>query len=857
MIVRLPPPQQFSSFRLIRPLGQGAMGHVYLAENTILHRIVALKFLHAGPGDVARQRLLAEARAIARVEHPNVACLYAVHDEAGHSFLEMEYVRGRSLIEEPRPTSHQRVLQLGVGLARGLAAAHKQGVLHRDIKPGNIAIGEDDIPKLLDFGLAKLQSLEGEQPDDGASLSARASDAAYRIPSEPTPNHAAVADLDATVSAALHRVPEPQHTAAQALPSKADGRVGTPLYMAPEIWRGEPATPQSDLYSLGVVLYELCTGSVPHRGSTAEALSRKVQNEDAPPLRQGAPRIPAPLARVIERCLLREAQQRWNSAPDLCNALEAVSRRLVIQRRAVWSVLLGLPSIAALFIGGDTIVQARRTRQAVDALVALAEPRLLEARRLNRETERLQQQALAAFDEQRNEEGERIWADSRRIADQSYGAYREATRLLDAALLRDPHHTLVRQRFAESLYEQAERLDRDHKPVQRDEVLARLSGYVEYNEYSRRWQEPGRLTVSSSPSGALIEAERYEPEESGRLTIRTLGGLGQTPLQVRPLPPGSYRLRLTLAGRMPILVPLRVVRGEALVVDAPLPWANEIPDGYVFVPPGRFLFGSAVDEQVRQSFLEAVPLHSVTTAAYLIARHETTFGEWLTYLDTLPAAERAERWPRSPSNTSQGELELRTLPDGRLQLTLRPTNAQVRTALRGEPLIFPQRPAHKEVPWEQLPVVGIDYHDAVAYARWLNNSGRVPGARLCTEMEWERAARGADGRNYPHGNLLWADDANYDATYARDSHSMGPDAVGSHPASRSPFGVDDMTGNVWEWVDSSRQRGRSLLRGGAYYFDVMTVRLDNRKPIEPSLRDHRAGLRICASYPAPPIANPR
>jgi formylglycine-generating enzyme required for sulfatase activity len=149
--------------------------------------------------------------------------------------------------------------------------------------------------------------------------------------------------------------------------------------------------------------------------------------------------------------------------------------------------------------------------------------------------------------------------------------------------------------------------------------------------------------------------------------------------------------------------------------------------------------------------------------------------------------------------------------------------------------------------WRRFPVSGITLDDAKTYASWLSSTGRVVGARLCTEREWERAARGADGREFPHGDHLERDDANLDETYGKNPLAFGPDEVGSHPASRSPFGLDDACGNVFEWTQSSLVAGEHVLRGGAFYYDRTTVRTANRQAAEPSIRDANVGLRLCAS----------
>ena len=145
-----------------------------------------------------------------------------------------------------------------------------------------------------------------------------------------------------------------------------------------------------------------------------------------------------------------------------------------------------------------------------------------------------------------------------------------------------------------------------------------------------------------------------------------------------------------------------------------------------------------------------------------------------------------------------------------------------------------------------MPVVGVNVEDVRGYAAWLSSTMRVPGARLCTEREWERAARGADDRVYPHGDVLLPDDANFDATYGKKPEGFGPDEVGAHPASRSPFGLDDMAGNVWEWTRSTLADDEWVLRGGSYYYAATAEWSTNREVSEPTVRDLTVGARICA-----------
>ncbi|HEU4732591.1 MAG TPA: serine/threonine-protein kinase, partial [Kofleriaceae bacterium] len=282
------PPDEFDEFRIVRLLGAGAMGDVYLAHDLLLDRPVAVKFVR-GPGSPeARARILEEARAIARLQHPNVVAVHRVADLAGHPYLVSEYVRGRTLFELPRPMPWRHVLDIALDLTRGLAAAHRRGVLHRDVKPANAILTEEGRAKLLDFGLATI--MDGSSPEDLATAPVRATPAAGEIE--------------------------------QTRPGAEAELVGTPIYMAPEIWRGEPATRRSDLYSLGILLYELLAGKAPHRDIALTELGSAVQQRDVPRLADVTTGVEPALSAIVDRLVARDPGDRFASADALLVALE-------------------------------------------------------------------------------------------------------------------------------------------------------------------------------------------------------------------------------------------------------------------------------------------------------------------------------------------------------------------------------------------------------------------------------------------------------------------------------------------------------------------------------------------------------
>ncbi|RKH35909.1 NACHT domain-containing protein [Corallococcus praedator] len=1498
----LEPPREFEEYRLLRPLGQGAMGQVFLAQDTLLDRQVAVKFIAtpAGrlPDATARARFFQEARAIARLQHPNVVAIHRVGEVRGQPYLVSELIRGESLDRLARPVEGGLALRLGIDLARGLAAAHRRGILHRDLKPANAVLSEDGEVKLLDFGLAEWSQWtepavapEKDGTDDGAGTRSLTDDTAAQVraaqalglagaratqdlPALPTaseslaqavahatqdvlprptgtddgaqPGTRATRDFlppssmsDAAVHAAtgvtrdflpapsvsddmanagtrvtqdllpprtvsgdtapegLHstqdllplpalsgartqdgahatqgmqplptlsgaRTPEgsratqdllplpalsgartqdgvhdthgfrplpallhdtaPEASRAthaprslptvsgdtapeaaqdpRSLPAATSARgvaappatggnsslpvpaalAGTPLYMAPELWRGEPASRASDVYALGVLLYELCAGVAPHDGVPLEALGRAVEEHPPRPLADVAPALPPGLAAVVDRCLSTNPAHRFASGDALREALEALSlparvgalptgnpyrglqpfeaahrgvffgresevrdvldrlrgdafvllagdsgvgksslcragilpalaagsqsgeggpawavvsctpgrrpldslvealaplldvsaeallatveteeggalaralrRRpphapqvllfvdqleelvtfsepaqaarlseelaLVVRRAPRTRVLAtarsdcltrlvalpglgeevpralhllralsehglreavvgpvralgvrfespeleqalvtaaartegGLPllqfTLAALWeardrerglipataletLGGvegalarhaDAVVarlrpeqrprarelllelvtpegtrlrrtvaellrgpddaagrsvleglvqgrlltagegeggegvytlaheslltgwdtlrgwmgedeqrravrhrleraaaewdrlgrpvellyagrqlteasdvgtrpgrsreqdflarsrQVARRRRAVRWTAAIAAPlallgavvvtrlqaraqlesriahQLSEARSAvvaahtaDVEAQRLRTEAFAHFDalgSEHRDAAEKVWSHALEVERAAEAQALRALSALETAWGLDPGRANVRDFLADLLAERVARSALHQQPEAREQWLKRLALYDASGVRRAELSAPARLSVVTSPPGARVRLLGPKPEDA------TSPGreLGQGPVRDAGIPPGSHVLLLEAPGRAPVRAPVLLRPGETLTLDLKLPPVSAVPEGFVYVPPGRFLQGASESEYLRRNFFYAAPLHETRTDGYLIARHEVTFGDYIAFLASLSAKERALRRPGNRQSLTGVELVEES--DGRWRLELSPASAHYRVR-EGEPVRYGKRDRRAVQDWRRFPVSAISFEDAQAYVVWLDRTGQVPGARLCTEREWERAARGADGRRYPGGDGLEADDANVDRTYGREPQGFGPDEVGSHPRSRSPFGVDDLAGNVWEWTRSDVVPGHPSAQGGSWYQSDLSAHSANRDVVEPTQREALMGMRVCAT----------
>jgi serine/threonine protein kinase len=276
--------QTISHYTILEKLGEGGMGVVYKAEDTKLKRMVALKFLpqHVSASESDKARFMQEAQAAAALNHPNICTIYGIEEHdlpaggqaGGQTFIAMEFVDGQTLREKKGTVSFKQAVDIGIQLSDGLAVAHEKGIVHRDIKPENIMIRKDGIAQIMDFGLAKLRA-------SGSKIT--------RL-------------------------------------TKEGSTVGTAGYMSPEQVQGQDADHRSDIFSLGVLLYEMFTGQLPFKGVHETALAYEIVNVDPAPMSSVKPDIDPSLDAIVLECLAKEPDERTQSAKQVSVDLKRYRR---------------------------------------------------------------------------------------------------------------------------------------------------------------------------------------------------------------------------------------------------------------------------------------------------------------------------------------------------------------------------------------------------------------------------------------------------------------------------------------------------------------------------------------------------
>ncbi len=548
------------------------------------------------------------------------------------------------------------------------------------------------------------------------------------------------------------------------------------------------------------------------------------------------------------------------------------SRRAVLRQRwSRWLAALVLALAIAGSYGGLRLQTYLEDSRFIAAQLERAREALATGRSLAQGADNRREEAMALFDGRPTPStspeslpgmqglrtvAERRWSEALALRAQAQAAYVRAIQSLEKALDRERDHADTRQLIAEVTYERILLAERFHQRRERDEQVQHLEQLTDTVRQGARWrhrlQAPAELEVLTTPPGARVELQRYTDVEGTRRLepVAEAGALGPTPLRGLRLPEGSYLLSFTQPGRVPVRLPLLLTRGAREQVRLTLP--TSVPAGHVYIPPGCFLLGAAEAEDVR-TFLLSPPMHRVCLKeGFLIGQREVTFGDWLTYLETLPPDAPARRVLEQPRFSTTGAVTLRWRPGPGWTFSFYRSHEDVFSAKEGETFHYPGRSRRNTADWRQFPLSGVSSEDLAGYFYWLDRSGRLPGARLCGQNEWEYAARGADGRRYPHGDQLQHDDANIDTTYDRQHTAFGPDMAGAHPASMSPFGLDDMVGNAYELTRSATPEfGRIVLRGGAWYYDSFGAHLANIAVGDPTGRDAAIGVRVCASFSPP------
>jgi serine/threonine protein kinase/formylglycine-generating enzyme required for sulfatase activity len=775
----------WGGYELRECLGRGGMGEVFEAYDAKSGRLVALKTLRAEMARNAetRDRFWREAKISSQLEHPCVIPVYDMGDlPDGRPYYTMRIVRHRSLREVLPGTENgwnlKRCCAALVRICRGLAYAHARGVLHRDLKPENILLGDYDEVYLADWGIAKvLSSAEPEQALDGV-----ASD----------------------------------YTRVNISPNFAQ-TLGSPGYMSPEQARGRSVDPRSDLFSVGVILYEILTGKRPFQGATQLATLILTQEHRPTPPAEINQQCPPVLEDLCLLLLEKDANARPRTADAVANTIEAFLEGSLDQERR---------RIAAKKL----VEQARQS--------VLGYRHLSEVRR--RHTERAQQLLKDIKPWDAPEKKQPAWEleeQAKQTSTEQVKALAEAIELYSRALGHEPQNKAARRGLAELYWERAEQaiLDRDEPTRILSESMVQ-----EYDDGHFKGLLTSEATVSlrSNPTGAEVYA--YSIKEVNRVeTLTEKNFLGKTPLQEIKLKAGSYLLILKHANAAETRYPVFLARGAKHQNQVRLFTEAQVGAGFAYIPKGLVKVGGT-------SAPGALLPQEVMVDDFVIGRFPVTFREYCAYLDSQPKNEAFYRLPRYTEEEEEIPLAFRN-EAGRFVPVYKNIIKE-----SGRLFCWPANVG-------ELPVMGISWFDAVAYCRWRSNQEGVT-YQLPTEHQWEKAARGVDHRIFPWGNF-------FDPTFCKMKLSRPgnaqPETIGSFPIDESPYLVRDMAGGVSEFVadvvgevetvvaqglqesaEDVNTDGTRVVRGGAWSSAEPNCFSTSRQVVSAKIRSSSIGFRV-------------
>ena len=755
-------------YEVRKKLGAGGFGDVYVAFDTDLNREVALKMVR---GQRPSERFLDEAQVMGQLEHPHIVPLHDLGVTAnGKLYYTMRMVRGRTLggiitglkkevPEDVEKYSLTRLVQIYLQLLQAVSFAHGRGVVHRDLKPGNIMLGAHDEVQLLDWGLAKL--IGSDKTDVRTSREA---------------------------------------------PTVEGATLGTPHYMAPEqVGGGGEIDERADVYALGVILYELLTLRVPFRGTVGQILAAHECEAPKPP-RQVAPdrEVPLELERICLTALCKDPAERPRSADELYRQVQE------------WLT---------------ATVERQKRRELATVKLEEGRERLDDYRRRKAELDVLEQEAAAVRTRyhgyQPVAEKDELFATEdrlRRRRDELLEVAGEVADRLTGALEIDPEYAASRELLADYYWEQF--IDAE---MRADEPSRRY-----YEQLIRRYDDgrraaallgSGTVTLASDPPGATVVLHPLE-ERQLQLTAGPGKTLGTTPHGPFELAMGRYLVTVERDGARPLRYPLHITRSRRVEATVRLFRDEEIGAGFAHVPAGPFLAGG---DPAASSPLGRDLVH---TGDFFIAVHPVTLGEYLEYLQDLARRDPGAAMKRGPRNGEHAPTYLLRAADG---------------------VALPQWDEDGKE-WDlRRPVAGISWHDADDYCAWRSRRD-ARSYRLPTELEWEKAARGVDGRLFP-----WGDRFDPSLANMRDSRpTMGPVAVDEFPTDVSIYGVRGTAGNLREWTSTrlvtgadDHEREWCVVRGGAWFAPALYSRVATRDWFAPGEASEQYGFRLAVTPTAP------
>jgi len=750
-----PPPDAIDRFTILGELGRGGMGRVYEAYDPTLGRVVALKVLAGTRPELGHwaERFVAEARIAAQLEHPNIVPVYEMGTtEDGDPFFVMRKMEGRTLAEvlaglkrgEPEGEwTRHRLLSAFTSVCHAIAFAHRRGILHRDIKPANIMVGSYGEVHLLDWGVARV-----------------------------------LAEPWVTETRPTEAVVKPGFSGL----THAGAVVGTPGYISPEQVAGVPEAldERADVFGLGALLYEILTLERAFAGKGRIALERAVDGSvEDPRLKAPDRRIPDEMAEVCLGALEFRPADRPESAEELGRAVERFldgsGRRERARKHLDEAVELWADYVA---------VDRKRARLARE--VAALEETIEGWRSLEEKAELLAARAELAG-----------------AAPDRASLFGRALGAAERALSQDPGNPEARAFLAKAFWVRFLEAEAAGDRVRERYFSERVEAFDDGALLAAR-EGVGRLTVRSEPEGAEVLCSSFD--RAGVVWARgEERSLGTTPLVDVPVPMGSHVLRLRAAGRE-ATVPVRIGRqGRWDTGTVRLRTADEVGEGFAYVPGGRFTFGGDGDAQ------DAAPRDEIHVDDFAVAVFPVTQGEYAEFLTDLAGTDPEDAWRRCPRQAQGVEADTG-------QFWGRPAP--------GMPYAVPEQDRDGDRWDPSWPVFGISWHDAVTYAAWRSERDGVT-YDLPTEREWEKAARGADGRFFPWGDTF--DPSLCAMRYSRPGRPQ-PQLVGAFEGDVSVYGVRDLAGGVRDWCGDTAYRSpeRRPLRGGSWDSHEQYCRLTHR-----------------------------